>query len=149
MKGHVDAGFLATAAIVVVGAAVAVGIAIVGPPGRLRDGKLDQRRVSNLEDISALVESYRQRHKALPVDLTALGQEPGARVATDPQSSVPYSYEVISEKSYRLCATFATDSADDRRYERYRTSADWMHGVGKQCFDRTTKPSECCDNTAR
>ncbi|NTV99347.1 MAG: hypothetical protein HGA70_09310, partial [Chlorobiaceae bacterium] len=67
-------GFLAAAVVLV---AVILGLNIIGPPGALREKKLDARRISDLQNIAAAIDFYYSRHAELPESLAMLEKEPG------------------------------------------------------------------------
>jgi hypothetical protein len=128
-----------TAATAAVGAAVIAGIVLLGSPATERQRRLDAVRVDDLASIERLVASFASLHKALPHDLDSLTREPGYAVTlNDPDSGAPYEYETLSIDSYRLCATFKTRSSNDAPRNAYRRPLNetWVHGVGRQCFDR-------------
>lgn len=132
--------WLALVAGVVVVATVAAAIAVMGPPWTQREARFDRRRVEDLERIVDAIARYAETHDALPPDLATLARQPGLRLAiADPKNQAPYAYEVTGARSYRLCATFATDTAAERA--GFWTHEDWSHGAGRQCFDRRRKPA--------
>ena len=127
---------LAGALVVVVAAAVATGIVIIGSPGEERTRRLDTRRVSDLQQISQSVEVYHTRHQRVPASLDELSQEPGlAIVARDPVNGQPYGYRSVDSDSYELCATFDRETTEVR-------SDFWSHGSGMQCFKLKTKQTK-------
>lgn len=141
MSGLRSGQWLATAASVVVVATLAAAIAVMGPPSVQRQLKLDQKRVADLQRIARLVENHANRSRSLPPDLATLVRQPGMTVATgDPLDGAPYGYQVTGERSYRLCATFATDTALAKDDQWPRIDDEWRHGSGRQCFDREWKP---------
>jgi len=129
-----------TAATAAVGVAVIAAIVLLGSPATERQRRLDAARVEDLEAIEQLVTSFASLHKALPHDLDSLAREPGYPLMLhDPDSGAPYEYETLKVDSYRLCAIFKTRSSDDALRNTYRRplSSTWLHGVGRQCFDRS------------
>lgn len=113
--------------VAVVLASVIGGLLMLGSPGRQRAKKLDERRISQLKDISQAVDLYWTRHQGLPPDLAVLGKESGIVIAiTDPASGRPYSYRKTGTNSYELCAVFATVSSG--------RAGLWAHGRGPRCF---------------
>jgi type II secretory pathway pseudopilin PulG len=124
-----------------VAAAVIAAIVLIGAPGAQRQRKMDGVRVQNLTYIALSVKGYFTRHKELPPDLDALAKEPGYRVArSDPDTGIPYGYQILGTTSYRLCADFTTDTSTDTLgpYNAY-VDVSWAHGKGHQCFDRNTE----------
>lgn len=133
--------WLAIAASVVVVATLAAAVAVMGPPSTQRQLKLDQKRVADLQRIARLLESAANRSGALPPDLVAVAHQPGMSVPTgDPLDGSSYGYQVTGERGYRLCATFARDTAQTQDDQWPRIDDEWSHGAGRQCFDREWKP---------
>lgn len=120
---------------VAVAATVAAAIVMINPPAQ-RQRRLDDRRIDDLIRIREQIDTYWQRHEALPSDLAGLDSEPGFDTPTrDPETSTPYGYEVKDTDSYQLCASFALDSGA-RRYPRWlRNASEWSHPAGRFCFD--------------
>jgi hypothetical protein len=124
---------LAVVLTVVVAAAVATGIVIIGSPMEERTRRLDSRRVQDLQQISQAVQVYHGRHQRTPASLDELSKEPGlARVPRDPMTGQPYRYSSVDADDYELCATFDRDSDA-------RTASFWSHGDGTQCFTVNVK----------
>lgn len=124
-----------TAAVI---AAVIAAIIVLGSPAQQRQRHLDERRVRDLSSISASINLYASTHGALPPDLAALGKEPGPRRApNDPDAGTPYEYSVLTDESYRLCATFASPSPETNA--PYMERDGWTHAAGRQCFERKQK----------
>jgi type II secretory pathway pseudopilin PulG len=133
---------LAIVVSIAVFAAVIAAVVTIGPPSAQRERRLDAARISDLESIQNAVAAYVERHAALPADLPALAREPGYALSiADPQTGAPYVYQVTGATSYRLCASFTTDTAREGRDERpdYTYSVDWAHGAARQCFERHAK----------
>lgn len=128
--------WLAIAASVVVVATLVAAVVVMGPPSQQREARLDARRVQDLQRIVQAVDAYHANHKALPADMATLATQPGWGLATaDPHGGTPYAYEVSGERTYRVCASFTTDTAkgSDAPWAPDR----WNHGIGRQCFQQT------------
>jgi hypothetical protein len=119
---------LAGAAVVVVAAAIATGIFLLGPPSQERARRLDERRVSDLQGMSSSARLYYKRSGRFPASREELTKEPGVILETrDPVTEEPYAYRVVDSATYELCAAFDRPSAD-------RVADIWSHGAGRQCF---------------
>ena len=128
--------WLAIVASVVVVATVVAAVVVMGPPSKQRETRLDARRVQDLQRIVQAVEAYHANHKALPADMATLAAQPGWSVSTtDPQGGTPYAYEVSGERTYRVCASFTTDTAKATAAPWAPDS--WNHGIGRQCFQQS------------
>lgn len=134
MKKSNGAKYLAIISTIVVVLAVVSAVIILDPPELQRQRRMDGRRIRDLINISLSVDSYWERKKALPPDLATLEKEPGLRIPMkDPETGLPYVYEIKNTKTYRLCAVFSVDSSGEP--QEYNLSRKWSHGAGKQCFN--------------
>ena len=125
--------FLAILAGIIAIVAVVTSIWL-NPPSEIRAHALDQVRLSNLQHIELAIKIYYDSHRALPVDLNAVQSE-NSRLSQanwhDPVTKQPFEYEITSETSYRLCASFARNS-DKAEYGYGGQLRD--HGAGRACF---------------
>jgi hypothetical protein len=127
---------LLVVATLVVVAVLGVALWVVGSPAAQREVRLDQRRIGDLVRLEQAVEEYWKQHRSLPADLATLARVPGQSLTLDdPDGRPPYAYERTGTGGYRLCATFATDTADQEA-RRTGTQMRWLHAAGLQCFDR-------------
>ena len=109
---------------------------IVDSPQKTNLKKLDEQRVNDLTYLSDMVNNYYYENDVLPEDLSA------ARFSqfTDPATQQPYTYNVLGEESYELCATFDLP-ADDSDETYYSGNRDWFyHQAGQQCFTASVNP---------
>jgi hypothetical protein len=120
------------AAFVVVVAAVAGGVYLVGPPAEARARRLDARRQTDLQGLRMAVDLYWTRSGRLPESLDELTHEAGRNIdSRDPETGEPYGYTVRAADRYELCAGFARDSE--------MRSDFWSHGAGRRCFQIAAK----------
>lgn len=133
--------WLAIAASVIVLATIVASVVVNGTPSEQREIKLDARRVDDLRNLEAEIQRYVKREGALPASLAALAGKPGVSLAiVDPVTGKPYEFEPIAGRAYRLCAMFTTDTGQARVNSDYRAGgAEWAHGAGHRCFDRTVE----------
>ena len=125
---------LLTATIIVV-ASVVGGLVLVGPPAEQHRRRVDGRRVSDLQAFARAVDSYWTRHGALPISAEVVEKEQFLAGVRDPESGDAYRYRVTGEKSFELCATFATRSEEFvLRAEPDSRSGSWAHDRGAWCF---------------
>ncbi|MBA2239256.1 MAG: hypothetical protein H0W24_11235 [Lysobacter sp.] len=133
--------WLAMAAGLVVLATVIAAIATMGPPSTQREIRFDERRIADLARIADAIENYAGRHARLPPDLATLASEPGHDLPiSDPEGGAPYGYEVTGDRRYRLCAQFTTDTGQSPHGAPPMHGDDWLHGRGRQCFERKLDP---------
>jgi hypothetical protein len=129
---------------------IALGFFIVGTPGQARDYRLDEQRVSDLQNIQWQVVSYWQLKQKLPAQLNELTDSiSGWRVPVDPKSGGAYTYKATGTHSFELCATFASKSSQKNmgRSSIYPSEPygmgmndNWQHTAGEVCFARTIDP---------
>ena len=123
--------------VLLIAAAVAASIWVVGSPAEARLRILDERRIQHLQAIEHWVSLYTVAKKSLPSSLGVLSQAPiGFTLPVDPETGQPYEYRITGPRSYELCATFSREG--DRPSPSYGPYA-WTHGKGRQCFQRDVK----------
>lgn len=127
---------------------IAAGFVILGTPYHARQVRLDENRISDLQNIQYQIVSYWQTKQMLPQSLTELNDSiSGFSVPADPQTNMPYEYQTTGTYGFKLCATF-TANGQDRYGSRpqavpYGVDAqdNWAHDAGHVCFDRTIDPT--------
>ena len=128
---------LAVLVLAIVVAAIVGGLLIVGSPGEARLQRLDDRRVSDLRQLSSAVNVYWTRNRQLPVSLdAALPGLSGSTPPLDPGTGQRYTYRAIEGDRYELCAVFSRASADGAEWAR---DPFWSHTAGRQCFTLEAK----------
>jgi hypothetical protein len=155
LKSKLPKGFAwGTAAVVLI--SIVSGFFIVGSPAKQRQIRFDERRVGDLQNIQGSVINYWTQKNTLPVKLEDLNDSiSGFMPPLDPESSLAYSYEILTPLSFKLCAEFRLASLDKKYgvkngmsspavdyYKGYYggPSENWSHEAGRQCFDRTIDP---------
>lgn len=122
--------FGAALAVAAIGA-VGGGFLLVGSPEEARLQRLDDRRVSDLQQIQRAVSLQWTRTRHLPESIDAAVRETSAaEPLRDPTAQVPYDYRVLDGANYEVCATF--DRASDGG--PYPGDAFWSHPAGRACF---------------
>lgn len=131
---------------VVVLALVIFGVITIGSPSEQRNLALDIQRVNDLQSIQYQVLEFYQDKGVLPKSLAEVADPiKGSVVPQDPETHADYKYEVTGGLSFKICATFMTDSKmanelplkSDAFYPMNPGSEYFEHGVGEECFDRT------------
>ena len=131
--------FLAIVVVAVVSAIVA-GLWTVGSPSQERARQYDQQRMNELQQIANAIDQYWSRTGLLPADLNVLVSRRDYYLPSlvDPRTGRPYESRVAGEKTFELCAVFATVVAEDPRlpkpYVEPYLQRFWQHGVGRTCF---------------
>ena len=118
--------------------AVGYGIFLSGSPQKQRAFQFDQRRISDLQNISSALNTYWKNNEKLPETFDDLkNQYSYIRSVVDPVTQEPYEYNIRSETEYELCAVFELDSLDYGAGRVQKPFQEpWTHGVGKTCFER-------------
>jgi len=112
---------------------VARSLVVLPSPGEMRLRRMDALRVSHLDAITASLDAWYKDHGQLPAGLEALPAATRELVLTDPVTGNGYGYEVLDERRYRLCATFAAASPGVERAAA--TQGGWYHAAGEACWD--------------
>ena len=139
----------ATGVLVIV--TIIAGFFIVGTPQQARLYRVDEQKVNDLTMIQYQVVNYWQSKEKLPATLSDLNDPlAGFVVPVDAETLQPYTYQATGQLSFKLCATFHTESygsSDNGRTAPMPVgmsgkgiSENWQHGVGETCFERTIDP---------
>ncbi|MCX6714809.1 MAG: DUF5671 domain-containing protein [Candidatus Uhrbacteria bacterium] len=125
------------------------GFFLVGSPAHQRTIRMDNQRVSDLQNIQSQVINYWTQKSSVPKVLTDL-QDPisGFIVPTDPVTKNAYTYRVKDVHAFELCATFTEASVNEvgagyttPSYPSRAGATDvWTHNKGEVCFERTIDP---------
>lgn len=112
-------------------------------PAEVREMRLDNQQISDLQEMQYRIEEYYRVEAELPENATDLFTT-GAPAA--PEDRAAYEYRVIDETSYELCATFARSSSNNERTRPVampygENNYNWEHKAGEQCFKRVVTPN--------
>jgi hypothetical protein len=126
---------LVVAVVIVVVGCIAYALSLVGSPGQQRDIRLDDRRVSDLINISNNVDMYWELNEELPENFAQMSA-PRYDIyrVRDPETRLPYEYRALEGAQYELCAMFSTDTAEPPHGDRPFFEGTWDHGEGRTCF---------------
>ncbi|MEX0918193.1 MAG: DUF5671 domain-containing protein [Candidatus Paceibacterota bacterium] len=139
----------AGAATILVLTAVVVGFTSIDSPAEVREQRIDQQQISDLQDMQWRIEEHYRTNAVLPDSVAELYTSVPAPKAPEGRST--YEYTVLGEQSYELCATFARQSMRDEYASVARPMYDtkyhpmnynWEHGVGHTCFERVAPEVE-------
>ena len=134
------------AVITVFFATIIAGFFAVGSPQNKRLRNVDDRRVQNLQMLQNEIINYWQVKNTLPQSLSHLNDVTrGVSVPKDPQTSAEYEYSIRGPLAFELCATFSLSTGGNTNGKTapvpvgpyYGGQANWDHGAGKTCFERT------------
>lgn len=128
-----------------VGAVVVVAVLVLGffhtdTPSQVRDMRLDEEQVRDLEDMQWRIEEYVRVNGALPINLEQVYGS--VTIPTAPEGREEYTFTLLSSSSFELCATFAHKSPEQSKAYRPVTGEiiknpySWDHDSGRACFER-------------
>ncbi|RVQ67120.1 hypothetical protein EKN06_09385 [Croceicoccus ponticola] len=145
---HASRVRIATLAILTIVSAAAVLTAFgnFASPGTERKRQADRARETALAQIDNAIVTYFRAYESLPESLAIVARFQHVRFPRDPETGVPYRYEVVGDRRYRLCTTFRrARTAEELMAETgpyttyYATSAFSEHPAGPHCFDMEVK----------
>ncbi|MDA8597047.1 DUF5671 domain-containing protein [Candidatus Pacebacteria bacterium] len=125
-------------AIILVVGSLVLGFMYSQTPSEVREARIDEKQVQDLQTIQWRVEEQYHLEEELPSDLNAAFSD--LSIPTAPAGREPYSYSVTGEDTYELCATFVEPTVRSD-YEVARPvimerNYNWEHGTGEWCFER-------------
>lgn len=142
--------------IAVVAIAIVGGFFVVGSPSVQRLKKLDETRISDLQNIQNEIIYYWQSKEKLPEKLEDLTNSvSGYKAPNDPETNLPYEYMIKDKQSFELCGMFALSldvaATEPRATERFEPAPvspkggvgldwNWSHPAGRSCFPRVIDP---------
>lgn len=120
------------------------GLTKIETPTQVRETNIDQAQIYDLQNIQSYIESYYQVHGTLPKSIEQMYE--GLEAPTASAERAPYTYEVVTERSYKLCAEFKFPSSQTEKMQYanvafpedsgLKNSYNWDHGAGSWCFER-------------
>lgn len=136
---------------------------IMGSPKEQRAWRLDEKRVTDLQNIQYQIINHWQQKEKLPATLSELSNPmTGYSLPVDPEfeKNLSYEYQVIDKLTFQLCATFGAEMPKGWQEGSYggispmyrEMSSDiavssapypsglndsWDHQIGRTCFTRT------------
>lgn len=131
------------AVILAVAAAAIGGLFVAGAPSKERARQFDNRRISDLQQLSQAIDQFWTRNGRLPETLADMQNRREYYVPSvaDPRTKEAYEYRVTAGKTYELCASFETDVSAESPQDAYPKPYDagsgadfWKHGYGRVCF---------------
>jgi hypothetical protein len=129
-------------------ASVVGGFFIVGSPVSERLYRIDEQKVSDLQNIQWQVVSYWQQKEKMPKVITDL-EDPltGFIAPREVETGEMYTYATTGAMSFKLCATFNRPSRNTVSKMSAPVpvggdlmSENWKHESGETCFERTIDP---------
>ncbi len=132
---------------VVIALTVVGGFFIIGSPFSQRLQRLDNRRITDLQNLQSQIVDFWINKDRLPSSVDELRNElQGYIPPTDPVTAETYEYRALTPLSFELCATFAS-AQDEKDLGRVAYSPMgepagelWTHAAGRACFERTIDP---------
>ncbi len=127
---------------VVVVASLVLGLFYTETPSEVRELKLDEKQLTDLQDIQWQIDNYIRLNENLPESLSDIDS---IKIPTAPEDREDYSYQ-MTDNGFELCATFAQPSNESLTsiarpiYPDVGAVIvnpnDWDHDAGRVCFER-------------
>lgn len=131
-------------------ASIIYAFVVIGSPKTQRLMRIDNQKISDLQNIQWQIVNYWQQKQKLPATLLDLNDPlSGFVVPHDPEGKA-YEYESSSKLSFDLCADFnlANNNAQAAAYPKSAPARigdqneNWTHNAGRTCFMRTIDPEK-------
>jgi hypothetical protein len=131
------------AALGIVVALLGLGFTYGDSPSKVREMKIDAEQVAKLSDMEWRVQDHYTVKSALPQTIDELYI--GIESPKAPEGRQAYTYKVVDQDTYALCAHFAYPSTPTGVTQPAYVGTDaiknpynnWDHGEGETCFERT------------
>jgi hypothetical protein len=118
-----------------------MGFTTIDTPAEVREQRLDDRQITNLQNIQYQIENQLSLTGELPATVSDL-KITGEGLPTAPEGRDDYTYS-LTENGFELCATFAYPSKFDEFSRPFIDDAmliknrdNWSHDAGRYCFER-------------
>lgn len=129
--------------LVIVFSAAVYGFSSVEAPGAVREMRIDEEQLVDLQDMQWRIETYYQETSSFPASLEDVYTDFPLPIA--PESREAYSYRITGANTYELCATFAAATPESQRSITKPIAEpginlnnyNWEHSAGLKCFTRT------------
>ena len=147
-KNTSHAFYFAIGATILVLGSLIYGYSYIESPAKVREINLDEKQLNDLQDMYwEIIDTYRSTLQ-LPKTLDELYIN--RKIPSAPDQREAYVYTPIDDKTFELCATFATPSP---QYKKPTTDVqivdtnilqnnNWEHGTGYVCFKRTVETNK-------
>lgn len=131
----IDRAFVIASLLLVI-AGIGAGFGMLGSPSQQRRVSLDEERVQDLDNIAR---QLRMRAQGVSEPEGKLPEQLSEEFQFDkePVTGDPYEYQRLSDTTYELCATFATDSSEYARDQSWFDN-QWRHPAGRHCYQLDT-----------
>lgn len=121
---------------------VIYGYMSIDSPSIVREAKIDQQQITDLQDMQWRIEASFAQTETLPETVDELYTD--TTMPSAPEDRGDYRYLVTGDESYELCATFAEATPQNERMMAkpmsepgYNASNyNWEHSTGEKCFER-------------
>ncbi len=126
----------AIGSVVLVTASLIFGFQYIETPSEVREQRLDEQQITDLQSAQSYIENYYMTNDKLPATLAdAYNDLP---IPTAPTGREAYRYTISDATSYELCANFSapTRGAGDAFSLAIDANFNWNHQAGDWCFTR-------------
>lgn len=123
-------------------ASLVLGFFYTETPKEVRETRIDDEQISDLQDIQWRVEEYYQLEGVLPESIDTLYS--GMKMPQASAGREAYQYTILAPDRFELCAEFAHESTREHfaigrpifEPGTIKNPNNWDHGAGQWCFER-------------
>ena len=105
-----------------------------GSPQDARKKRYDDKRIQDIQMIKSWVNSYYGKNSTLPQSifdaLTEYNDGRNSKMLTDPETNSEYTYQIVTDIEYKICAVFSTDTTSITQ----EYLMDYSHPSGSHCL---------------
>lgn len=135
-------------------AAIVVAVLVLGffhteTPNEVREKRIDEQQVQDLNDMQWRIQDYYNLNGKLPGGIDEIYA--GLEAPEANEGRAPYEYNILGDDRFELCAEFAEESTKDSlsvarpvvfEGEVLKNPYNWDHGAGRWCFERALSKVE-------
>ena len=122
------------------------GWSIIPSPMEQTQRAFDAQRTQDLQSIQYSIDTYTSNYNKLPDHLEQIRDTSYSRdlAFTDPETQKPYEYSIINIFTYKICATFATNTKEQTTNKKsisyddsyFYENREYNHPSGYFCFEK-------------
>lgn len=105
-----------------------------GSPQDARKKRYDDKRTLDIQMIKSWINAYYNKNNLLPPSIldasTDYNRNGNSKIPTDPETNSEYTYQIVTDKEYKICAVFSTNTMDTTQ----QYSRDYAHPSGSHCM---------------
>jgi len=119
---------------IIVTLTVVYGFVDGGSPQAARNKRNDDKRIQDIQSMKNWINSYYTKNTTLPATLqeaaASYSSSGNSKVPVDPETNNAYLYQIVTDKEYKICATFSTNTSDTTQ----KYMVEYEHPSGSHCL---------------